>query len=498
MRVWSRIALVVVVLLAASSVFADHYIGECPLSLVDSTPAATDYELSPRGVFRYGSLVFALRGNVLTTYTTNDVGNLQIAREDFMASMAARETEGGVAFADGFLYVSSEAGLEIFDLRNTRVGGVAPTIISRTPGLHYRRLAVNANRLAGLFPSTDMPCYPDGTAYCSNRVDLFDITNLTAPSFRSSILSTQFSIYRGWNDIAFNYGTLIALSEVSLSAFDLTNMAVPMRISNTPYGGQWLVSNGGDFVAVGRDGSIDSFTVRPGLVPFFLRTKYLILPYDLTIERGNGIRFNRNAWWDDATGRLVTMIDEIDPQTLKSARTIAFDVFDYTVQQFEGSVERIYEDVTMLSDDERKHNPVVVGPFIYVVGEETGIQSYGACGNVTGRIELESPFHLTCGGSAIHGWVTGNQKIQNVEIFLGNTPLGAATLGTQRDNISSTTPVRNFRINVNLDNTARGEYQLRAIGTDILGRRRQFAMKRLYFPGPGQNCTVPRRRASGS
>lgn len=498
MRVWSRIALVVVLLLAASTGLADHFIAECPLLLVDSTPAVTDYELSPRGVFRSGSLVFVLRGNVLTTYSTNDVGNLQVAREDYLASLAARETEGGTAFSDGYLFVSSEAGLEIFDLRNTRAGGTAPTLVSRTPGLHYRRLAVNANRLAGLFPSTDLPCYPTTNAFCPNRIDIFDISTLTAPAHRSSILSTTLSIYRGWNDIAFNFGYLIAVSEESLNAFDLTNLGSPMRIATTPFPGQWLVSNGGDYVAVGRDGTIDSFTVRPGLAPFFLRNKLLALPYYLTIERSNGIRFNRNAYWDDTTGRLVTMIDEIDPQTLKAARTIAFDVFDYTVPQYEGDVERIYEDVTLLSDDERKHNPVVVGPFVYVVGEETGLQSYGACGNVTGRIELDSPFHLTCNGASIRGWVTGTQKIVNVELFLNNTPLGAATLGNQRDDVSSTTPVRTFRISVNLDNTPRGEYQLRAIGTDILGNRRQFAMKRLFFPGPGQNCIVPRRRAAGS
>jgi hypothetical protein len=498
MRVWSRIALVAVVLLAAFTVSADHFIAECPLTLVDSTPAATEYELSPRGVFRSGSLVYVLRGNVLTTYTTNDVGNLQVAREDFVASMAARETEGGAAFASGYLFLSSEAGLEIFDLRNTRAGGTAPVLVSRTPGLHYRRLAVNGNRLAGLFPSTDLPCYPDGTAYCTNRIDLFDVTNLTAPAFRSTIPSNALPFYRGWNDIAFNFGYLIAVSEETLNAFDLTNLSVPMRIASTPFPGKWLVSNGGDYIAVGRDATIDSFTVRPGLAPFFLRNKLLSLPYYLTIDRGNGIRFNRNAFWDDTTARLVTMVDEIDPMTLKSARTIAFDVFDYTVQQFEGDVERIYEDVTLLTDDERKHNPTVVGPFVYVIGEESGLQSYGACGNLTGRIELDSPFHLTCNGAEIHGWVTGTQKIVNVELFLGNTPLGAASLGQHRTDVSSTTPVRTWRINVNLDNTARGEYQLRAIGTDILGVRRQFAMKRLFFPGPGQNCTVPRRRAAGS
>jgi hypothetical protein len=496
MRVWSRIALVVV-FLTAPAVFADHYTAECPLSLVDSTPPATEYELSPRGVFRSGTLVYVLRGNILSTYSTNELGNLQIAREDFLSTMAARETEGGTAFSDGYLYLSSEAGLEIFDLRNTRVGGTAPVLVSRTPGLHYRRLAVNANRLAGLYPTTDLPCYPTTYTKCVSRIDLFDISTLTAPVFRTAIFSNAISFYRGWNDIAFNYGYLLAVGEEALHAFDLTNLSVPMRVATTDFGGQWLVSNGTDFVAVGRDRSIDSFNVRPGLSPFFLRTKLLTLPEYLTIERGNGIRFNRNAYWDDSTARLFTLIDEIDPQTLKAARSIAFDVFDYTTPQLDGSAERIYEDVTLLSDDERKHNPTVVGPFVYVIGEESGLQTYGACGNVTGRIELDSALNLTCSGAEIHGWVTGTEKITNVELFLGNTPLGAATLGLPRDNVSSTTPVRQFRINVNLDNTARGEYQLRAIGTDILGHRRQFSMKRLFFPGPGQNCVVPRRRAAG-
>jgi hypothetical protein len=55
--------------------------------------------------------------------------------------------------------------------------------------------------------------------------------------------------------------------------------------------------------------------------------------------------------------------------------------------------------------------------------------------------------------------------------------------------------VTQWRLNVNLDATARGEYQLRAIATDALGNRRQFAMRRLFFQGPGQNCTNARRRA---
>jgi hypothetical protein len=498
MRVWSRVALVAVLVFSAP-LFADHFKAECPLSLVDATPAATDFELSPHGVFRSGSTVFALRGNVLTTYTVNDVGNLQIGREDFVGSLAARETNGGVAFSAGFLYISSEAGLEIYDLRNTRAGGTAPVLVTRIAGLHYRRLAVNGNRLAGLYPGEDLICAP-AAPNCTNAIDIYDITTVSAPLFRSSITprSTAFRSYIAFNDIAFNSGLLIAAADGGVGAFDLTDAFLPNQVNfNSGFPGKWLVTaQTSNIIGVGNEKIIDILAVRPGMSPFFQRLALVSAPMYLTVERGNDIRFHPKAWYDETTNRLITMIDEIDPQTLDSARTIAFDVFDFTVPFLEGSAERVYEDLTMTVDDERKYNPVAVGPFVYVIGERTGVQSWGACGQVNGRIELDSPTHLTCNGAELHGWVSGAQKIVAVELFLDNTTLGAAALGgPPRFNVSSTTPVATWRINVNLDATARGEHLLRAIGTDILGNRRQFASKRLFFAGPGQNCTVPRRRA---
>jgi hypothetical protein len=232
------------------------------------------------------------------------------------------------------------------------------------------------------------------------------------------------------------------------------------------------------------------------MTPFFVRTALLTLPEYVAIDLGNPIRFNRNAYWDEVNARLITLVEEVDPMTLHSARTVAFDVFDLSVIQFEGSAERIYEDVTLVQEDEVKHNPVAVGPFVYVIGEETGLQSYGACGQLTGRIELEGPHHLTCNGAELRGWVTGVQRVDIVELFLDNTPLGRATLGGfLRHEVSSRTPVTPWRVGVNLDTVARGEHQLRAIATDNLGRRRQFANKRIFFEGPGSNCTNPRRRA---
>ncbi len=497
MRVWSRVALVLVVLLSASVVSADHYQGDCPLSLVDSTPALTDFDLSPHGVFRSGNNVYVLRGQILTTYTSNDVGNLTIAREDFLDTLIARETEGGVAFGDGFLYVSGERGLEVWDLTNTRAGGTAPVRRSTTPNLHYRRLTVSGNRLAGLYPATDLPCYPQGasTPLCVNQIEILDVTDRTAPAIVGVVQSRSRTEYRGLNDIAFNQGYLLAATEEGLVAIDITNPASPIRTAFTPFPGHWLVSNS-NFVGIGTDSQINTFVVRPGMSPFFVRTSLLTTPEYLSIDLGNAIRFNRNAWWDDTTLRLITMIEEVDPMTLKPARTVAFDVFDLNVIQFEGSAERIYEDVTLVKEEEVKHNPVAVGPFVYVIGEESGLQSYGACGQISGRIELEGPQQLTCGGTELRGWVTGVQRVTVVELFLNNTPLGRATLGSvPRHDVSSSTPVTPWRVGVNLDATARGEYQLRAIATDVVGQRRQFSNKRIFFEGPGKNCTNPRRRA---
>lgn len=499
MRVWSRIALVVVVVLSGFSLSADHFQGQCPLSLADSTPAESEFHRSPHGAFRSGNLVYVLRGQVLTTYTTNDVGNLQIVREDPLGSLVGHETEGGVAFANNHLFISTEAGLEIFNLTNVRPGGGAPVPIARGAGaanMHYRRMTISGNRLAGLYPATDLPCYPTGTALCTNQIDIVDISTLTNPVRIGGVVSTTSPLYRGFNDIAFHSGYLVAVGEESLIAFDVTNPGAIRDVSVVDRGGQWLISNGTSFLGVGRDNEIDVYTVRPGTFPFFTRDILFALPNYLALGRSNPIRFSRHAHYDETNARLITMIEEVDQMTLEAARTIAFDIFDLTVPRHEGSVERYYEDVTMVQEEEVKYNPVAAGAYIYVVGEETGIQSWGSCGVAAGRIELESPLHLTCGGAKINGWVTGQYRISNVELFLDNQPLGSATLGGPlRNEVSSPTPVIPWRVGVNLDNLPRGEYQLRAIATDALNIRRQFAMKRIFFPGPGSNCSTPRRRA---
>jgi hypothetical protein len=496
MRVLSRFALIVVIAFGFSSprLLADHLQANCPLTLVSNNPAVSDFSLSPHGVFRSGSLVFVLRGQTLSTYSVTDTGEMQLAREDFVGSMGAHEANGGTTFANGFLYISSEAGLEIFDLRNVRAGGSAPSLVSRTAGLHYRRLAVNGTTLAGLYPSTDLPCYPTGTAFCFNTIDLFDITNRSAPQMVGQISSAVTSrTLLGFNDIAFNQGFLFTTGEGGTVGFNVSNPTAPASLGQIGVPGKFLASNGSTLLAVGNPGQIDLYSI--GLNGSLAHFSVYTLPTE-TIQHANPIMFHPQAFIDDQNGRMVTMVDELDPQALTPARTFAIDVFDFTVPLYEGSDQRLYENISYTMPDEVKYNPVAVGPFVYVVGTMSGLQTYGACGVVAGRIEFDGTTSLNCGGAEIRGWVTGDQKIANVELFLDNGSLGTSAVnGPLRTDISSNTPVYTWRVTVNLDNTSKGEHVLRAIGTDAFGNRRQFASQRVFFNGPGANCSNRRRSA---
>lgn len=503
MRVLSRIALVVlaVAVLSATAAFADQYQATCPLTLVATNAAPTAFYQSPHAVFRSGSQVFALRGQTLTTYTVTDLGDMQIAREDFIGSLAARETKGGVAFGNGFLYVSSEAGLEIYDLRNVRAGGTAPILVSRTPGLRYHRLAISGTTLAALYPATDLPCSANGPGpqqNCFNAIDIYNVANPASP-LRVSTLSTFANPLGGYNDIAFNFGILVAAANGATVAWDLTNPASPTLAGLGAVPGKFLVSNGSNLLGVGNDNVIITYTIRTGLsaAAFFNPLTYHTTA-NLQVERANPIIFHPQAAFDEANGRLITMIDELDYQTLQPARTIAFDVFDYATAMLEGRDPRQYEQVSYTQGDEVKWNPLSVGSLVYVVGELTGTQTYGACPLMTGRIEFDTIAGTVCGGSYIHGWVTGTLKITNVELFLDGGSLGSASLtGPPRIDVPSTTPVSTWQIAANLDATTKGVHVLRAVGTDVNGNRRQFSSQQILFPGPGSNC-VARRKAVGS
>jgi hypothetical protein len=498
MRVLSRLAFVVlaVAVLTAPTALADQYQATCPLTLVATNAAPTAFYQSPHGVFRSGSQVFALRGQTLTTYTVTDLGDMQIAREDFIGALAARETKGGVAFSSGFLYVSSEAGLEIYDLRNVRAGGTAPILVSRTPGLRYHRLAISGSTLAGLYPATDLPCASNVVTPgvpCTNSIDIFNVSNPLVPVRVSSIVSN--GVTGGYNDVAFNFGFLIAAATGGTIAWNVANPAVPTLASGGAVPGTFLVSNGANLLGVGNDNVIITYTITPGGFSFFNPFTFHSTA-NLQVERSNPIIFHPQAVFDEANSRLITMIDELDYQTLQPARTIAFDVFDYGTAMLEGRDPRQYEQVSYTMGDEVKWNPLSVGSLVYVVGEITGTQTYGACNLMTGRIEFDSILGTVCGGAEIHGWVTGTLKITNVELFLDGGSLGSASLsGPPRIDIPSTTPVSNWRVAVNLDAITKGIHVLRAVGTDVNGNRRQFSSQNILFPGPGFNC-VARRRAS--
>jgi hypothetical protein len=501
MRVLSRITLVVISVAALSvpAAFGQPNVASCPVTLVAQNAPATDFYKSPHGVFRFGTQVFQLRGQTLTTYTVTDLGDMQVAREDFIGSMAARESNGGVAFNNGHLFVSSEAGIEIFDLRGVRVGGNAPLLVSRTPNVHYRRLAVFGNTLAALFPATDMPCYVNGSLTCFSVVDLYDISNLAQPRIAGSISSRGLFI-ASFNDIAFNFGMLITTGFHGTAAWEITNRANPMFFAGADAPGTFLVSNGTNLLGVGNERQILTYQIAspgtPGFFNFFTPIT-LHTPAPIGLGHANPIVFHPQASFDEQSNRIITMLDELDPQTLKPARTIAFDIFDYNVFMYEGSLPRVYEQISFLpTNDEVKYNPLAVGPLIYVVGELSGLQTYGACGQMSGKIEFPGVVGLGCSGAELHGWVTGALKITNVEIFFDSGSLGSASItGPPRTDVPSTTPVTPWRITVNLDQTARGVHTIRAVGTDANGNRRQFASQQVFFPGPGLNCT--RRRATG-
>src|SRR5207247_1410678 len=91
MRVFSRVALTLLaaVLLVTPCVQASHLEADCPLRLVATDTPATAFFQSPHGAFRFGNLVFVLRGQVLTTFGVTDLGD-QFQPGTFHASSVVR------------------------------------------------------------------------------------------------------------------------------------------------------------------------------------------------------------------------------------------------------------------------------------------------------------------------------------------------------------------------------------------------------------------------
>lgn len=476
--------------LLVTPAFANHFQADCPLTLVGQTAPVSDFQSSPHGSFRNGSVIYQLRGQTLTTLNINDVGVTSIARQDRIDQLFGRDEDGAVAYRDGFLYVTSgDAGLEIFDLRQTNgsASGRSPIFVSRTRVPHYTRIAVQGNVLAALYPIDDMPCAPQVNDGCFNRIDIYSIADPTAP-FLVSRITSENNFFAGFNDIAFANGFLWTTGIGGTFAFNLSNPAAPSTVRVYEYQGNYLVTNGTDLLGVGQEKQIGVFTLGPGTNLNY----FAVYTLPSVVDRELDLMFHPEAWFDD-NGHLITMLDEKDPITQKPGRTIAFDVFDMSVPKYEGSDDRIYENVSWISPDELKYDPIAVGPFVYVNGEISGAQTYGACGQLAGKLEFDNTDSLPCGGAELHGYVTGSNKVSRVEVFLDNSSLGLARIGGERHDIVSSHPVNKFAVTVNLDQVTRGEHTLRVVATDVTGNTRQIYTKQIYFAGPGSNCSSRRR-----
>src|SRR5258708_12941001 len=97
-----------------------------------------------------------------------------------------------------------------------------------------------------------------------------------------------------------------------------------------------------------------------------------------TIERSNPIMFHHQGYFDEPNGRMITMIDEKDMDTLQPARTIAFDVFDFTVPFGSGSDPRPNENVSYVTPHEVKFHPTTAAPSVYLSAPPSRIQNYVA------------------------------------------------------------------------------------------------------------------------
>jgi hypothetical protein len=468
---------------------AGHQQADCLLTLAGQTAPGGAIGTSPHGAFRNGSVLYTLRGDHLTTFDINDVGEVRVARQDRLVNLGATDHQGGVAYRSGYLYVVSEAGLEVFDLRTVRGGptGTAPGFVSRTATPHYRRVAVNGNLLAALYPASDLPCVPGVTPGCGNEIDLWNISDPSAPALVGRIQARN-TMFVAFEDIAFANGFLYATGMGGTFAFNVGNPAAPATIFSSGTRGEFLVTNGMNLIGIGQRTLIGVFSIGPaGRLDHFA-----VYTLPALFNHANNYRFHPQATFDEQN-RLITMIDEINPMTSRPARTVAFNVFDLSVPKFEGSDPRMYESTSFTYPDEMKWDPIAVGPYVYVNGELSGSQAWGACGIIAGKLELGAIGNLPCGGAEMRGWVTSPNRIRSVELFLDNTSLGFARLGQERLDISSAHPVYNWAVNVNVDQVPRGERTFRVVATDHLGNSRQVHSQTFFFGGPGQNCSTRRR-----
>ncbi len=141
----------------------------------------------------------------------------------------------------------------------------------------------------------------------------------------------------GFNDIAFANGYLYSTGMKGTHAFDVTNPALPGTVRAYPTQGQFLTTNGRNILGIGQESLVGVFTIGPGPDLSWFYVYHLPNAFNLA----NPIMFHPQAWISEQ--RLVTMVDEKDPMTGKPARTIAFDVFDFSIYPHDGFDDRLYE-----------------------------------------------------------------------------------------------------------------------------------------------------------
>ena len=163
--------------------------------------------------------MYVVHGGTLTTFNVTDVGEIRLSRPEDPLPLMGRENDGGITYSNGRLYVSTERGLEVYDLTGAVNGGVGPVFVTRIPGLHYRRLTASGDLLAGLFPMNDIPCSPMVQGNCRNAIDIIFIGDPANP-FRVGQV-TSINNFFAFEDIAFANGFLYATGDRGTIALSL-------------------------------------------------------------------------------------------------------------------------------------------------------------------------------------------------------------------------------------------------------------------------------------
>jgi hypothetical protein len=510
LRVFGRAGLVVA--LSVVPALFSQVTTQCPLTLISTDKVSAEGGVSPHGLFVYGSRAFELRGRTLATLDVSDFGDMQIAREDAIDSLSAADPSAAVAFSDGLLYVSGGPGLEIFDLRSVRAGGNAPILVSRTAGLHYERIAVSGDIFAGIVvPALGATCAPVSDHACANSLDFIDIGNPAAPLLVRSVSSA--GIDDRFNDVAFAGRGLFAPGMVRTWSFVVEHPSSAVLAGSIPLPGAFVSTNGAKFgrwcagpllgpctspayVVIGSNTQLSLLTFDandPENLPLHLGAIYT-LPHLTT--GGDSIAFHPQVAFDEIAGvRMVAMIDQLDPERVFPTRTLAFDIFDLQAAVPSDPNRRSFETISYTNSDEIKSDPVATGRFLHVTATGGGLETWGGCDEVTGRIATDDFPKLTCSDVEVHGTVRSATTISVVDVLLDNLYIGTATLSAVTGEVGSPgAPLQTWSLRTNFGIVARGDHRLTAVAMDVNLKEHKFASQTVFLAGT--TCTHRRRAGS--